>query len=150
MLAYDTAARPRPDHLQQHGAGNASLGCMTQPVSCHLTPRVMLGLETRELVPAGAGHLPPPMALPRRMLQVAAGFNFNPGPGGQPGKQPWASQPPPGIGRILAPAPAPGEQLVPSFSGVAMASVVASEFAWRTRAALRSSSTVTHPLQGAI
>ena len=63
------------------------------------------------------------MALPRRLLQVPAGLSFNPGPNGQPAKQFGAPHAPPGPS---APAPAPAG-LVPSLSGVAMASVIASE-----------------------
>ena len=68
------------------------------------------------------------MALPRRLLQVPAGFNFAPGPDGQPAKQPWSPRPPPdvrGAGGATA-APPPELPLAPSLNGVAMAGVVAS------------------------
>ena len=68
------------------------------------------------------------MALPRRLLQVPAGFNFAPGPGGQPAKQPWSVRPPPDVrGAGAAPASSPPVlQLTQSLNGVAMAGVVAS------------------------
>jgi len=69
------------------------------------------------------------MALPRRLLQVPAGFNFAPGPDGQPGRQPWAARPPPDVrgAGVVPAAPPPVPQFAQSLNGVAMAGVVASE-----------------------
>ena len=94
------------------------------------TPRRSADHDARAAICPGAEQRSAArMALPRRLLQVPAGFNFNPGPGGQPAKQPWAAQPPPDVrgGSGGVPVASPAEpQLVPSLNGVAMAGVVAS------------------------